>query len=724
MKLLTDIWRVIRTGLLIATVSTSVFALKNDLKLAQFDHSAWGPNEGVPPHIEAFAQTADDYLWIGSGDGLFQFDGLRFERYQPQSGPPLPADAVVSLLALPNGDLWIGFYSGAISLLRNGHAVNYGSRDGVPAKTVLCLAQDSSGTIWASSDNGLARLENNQWKTIGREWNFSGKSARALYLDRAGTLWVATENTIVFLPKGSRKFQATGIKVGIVLQIAQALNGRLWMAETTRSVRPVPLHTKLAPSDETEIRVGSREILFTSDGDFWITTLGDGLLRVSDPEKLTGKPDRFSNSLDSYTVEEGLSNKVDTSIFQDRAGNIWVGTFTGVDRFRKTPLNSIKGLSRNPQPQPPSVQSIVADGQSYTRPNALKLPAGTKNLQINYTAADLASPILLHFKYKLDRVDAQWQDAGPRRTAFYTNLGPGKYRFHLMASNALLGWNSNDTVTNFTIPAFWFQTVWFQALCGAVLLLLLWTLYQFRLRQLERQFNLAIEARVNERERIARDLHDTFFQGIQGLLLRFHTATSQLSKDEPARRIFEETLQLSDQVMLEGRELVLDLRAATSELNDLPAAFADFGKEMQEDSSCEFKLVVNGFVHPLHPVVFEELFKIGKEALGNAFRHSGAHSIETELNYERYELRIQVRDDGAGIDSTILRQGHRDGHFGLPGMRERAQKIGAHLDVWSRNGAGTEVELRIAARVAYVSQPSGSRLWKLRRLWQEMKQAG
>jgi signal transduction histidine kinase len=233
-----------------------------------------------------------------------------------------------------------------------------------------------------------------------------------------------------------------------------------------------------------------------------------------------------------------------------------------------------------------------------------------------------------------------------------------------------------------------------------------------------------LEARIYERTRIAQDLHDTFFQGIQGLLLRFHTATSQLRNDDPARQIFEETLKQSDQVMLEGRELVLDLRATVSEPTDLPTAFADFGEGMRKGGSCDFKVVVNGTIRPLHPVVFEELFKIGKEALGNAFRHSGAHSVEAELNYERSELRIRIRDNGAGIESAILRQGHRDGHFGLPGMRERAQKVGAHLDVWSRTGAGTEVEVRIAAPIAYVTDPNGSWLWKLRRLWPGRKDEG
>src|SRR5262249_23298583 len=262
----------------------------------------------------------------------------------------------------------------------------------------------------------------------------------------------------------------------------------------------------------------------------------------------------------------------------------------------------------------------------------------------------------------------------------------------------------------------------FRALCIAAAAAVGWALYWLRLKQATTGLRQRLGARQEERERIARELHDTFFQGIQGLLLRFHTATSQLRKDEPARRIFEETLKQSDQVMLEGRELVLDLRGTVCEPIDLPTAFADFGEGMRKGGSCEFRVVVNGTIRPLHPVVFEELFKIGKEALGNAFRHSSAQSIEAELNYEGSELRIRVRDDGTGIDPIILQQGHREGHFGLPGMRERAQKVGAYLDVWSGTGAGTEVEVRIASRIAYASETRGSSGWKLRRLWTGTKQ--
>ncbi len=366
---------------------------------------------------------------------------------------------------------------------------------------------------------------------------------------------------------------------------------------------------------------------------------------------------------------------------------------------------------------------MIADDKAYDPSSALHLPARTRNLEIDYTALSLSVPQKVRFRYKLEGRDSSWQNPGTRRQAFYTDLKPGSYIFQVIASNNDGLWNETGAQLSFAVAPAFDQTAWFRALCLVAAAGLVWALYWLRLKHATARLHQRLGARLEERERIARELHDTFFQGIQGLLLRFHTATSQLRKDEPARRILEETLKQSDQVMLEGRELVLDLRETVSEPSDLPTAFADFGERMRKGgSSCDFRVVVNGTSRPLHPVVFEELFKIGKEALGNAFRHSGAHSIEAELNYERSEFRIRVRDDGTGIDSIILQQGHREGHFGLPGMRERAKKVGTHLEVWSGAGAGTEVEMRIAAEIAYASEPNVSRFWKLRRLWPGTKE--
>ena len=201
-------------------------ALVSDQTIVQFAHTAWGPKDGAPRPVTALAQSSDGSFWVGSHEGLYRFDGVVFERYQPQSGDSLPASSVNSLLALPNGDLWIGFLSGTTCLLRNGHATNYTARDGLPAGGVWSFASDHEGTIWAGTHAGLARLEGARWKEVGEDWNFPTGLVRTIFLDQQGKLWVSTEHTLVFLPKGARKFQPTGIRVGQVSQIAQAASGK------------------------------------------------------------------------------------------------------------------------------------------------------------------------------------------------------------------------------------------------------------------------------------------------------------------------------------------------------------------------------------------------------------------------------------------------------------------------------------------------------------------
>ena len=346
--------RILGVLLLIVLLRSDATAVENGRSLGQFAHTAWSAKDGAPSVIQALAQTKDGYLWLGTPSGLYRFDGITFDRYGPEAGAKFASPDVSSLLALPDGDLWIGFVAGAISRLKGDSRTDYTSRDGVPIGRVLGLAQDGEGTIWAATTGGLSRLAGNRWQVAGRDWNFPGKSADAIFLDHQGTLWVATEDTIVFLLKGTRAFHETGVRIGLVDQIAQAPNGKLWMAEVSRSVRPIPLGNSKPPSDRHEIRVGSHEILFDREGALWITTIGDGMRRVPSPARLAGKPGRFSGAVEAFTNKDGLTNDFVRSILQDREGNIWVGTTGGLDRFRKTSLVPISS------PIPAQTATLVA----------------------------------------------------------------------------------------------------------------------------------------------------------------------------------------------------------------------------------------------------------------------------------------------------------------------------------------------------------------------------
>jgi PAS domain S-box-containing protein len=342
---------------LILFLCASSFGLDTERHINQFAHTSWTSKDGAPSIVQALAQTDDGFLWLGTPDGLYRFDGVTFERFENPSWSAFPVLNIRSLLAVPDGSLWVGFAFGVVSAIRSGNAINYTAADGVPDGRVLNLAQDRAGTIWASTTGGLARLKGNRWEEVGKDWNFPGKVAYGMFVDRRGTLWVASENTIVFLPAGTRKFQPTGAHVGQVLQIAEATNGKLWMAETTRSVHRVPLKTGQRPLDDTEVRVGSVAILFDRDGALWITTLGDGMRRAPAPETLRGKIGQLSTAVESFTTKDGLSDDSINAILQDHEGNIWVGTHKGLDRFRKTNLVPI--------PLPFSVtQAVLAPGDN------------------------------------------------------------------------------------------------------------------------------------------------------------------------------------------------------------------------------------------------------------------------------------------------------------------------------------------------------------------------
>ena len=955
--------------------------------LAQFVHRSWLAKDGAPTSIAAITQTTDGYLWLASDPGLYRFDGVEFERYQPQ-GQPLTAGPVYTLLSCPNGDLWIGSAVSGISLIRDGVNRNYGKPDGFPDRPVLSIAQDGGGAVWAATQAGLFRFDGAKWSEVGLESGFSG-SPISLYVDRHGTTWAATIDSIYYLPKGERSFRKTGLQTNWVMQMLEAPAGEIWMAETGRSVRRMP------PSDrDAEIAVGSQRILFDGDGALWITTLGDGLRRVAHPERLTHeKLDKSSGQLDQFTARVGLSSDNVRAIFNDREGNIWVGTSRGLDRFAKgavipgpdaagslvrsamapdangdvwfgdlsghvgrihanqwssarggfvcfsavadpiagvwlteyrriyhefqdhstrieypdsyrenhqpvriaidhsgalwifgsygvyvrrggewtpvglppgfaektpsvayadaagrvwlgfkeealviidgagqhvlsekdglhgsvlaifvrdsttwiagskglqlldgqrlrdiapaggVPFGSVSGvletsdgnlwlnaysgiihiaplqvaklragastteyslfdvndglpgatqqtqpfptviqardgkiwfatssgpvwidpqdLPRNNLRPPIAIRSITAGGKRYTSFAGLRLPKLTRDLDIDYTALSLTVPERVRFRYMLEGSDEKWHDAVSHRQACYTNLGPGAYRFRVMASNNDGVWNEAGASASFRIDAALYQTTWFQAGCFSAGLILLWLGYRYRLQQATAQANSRLEGQIAERERIARELHDTLLQSFQGLMLRLQVLGDLLPPGK-AKAQLELSLERADQAIADGRRAVYGLRATDG---DLAETLRNSVGECAGSGAASFRLVVEGATRKIHPSLCNEIARIASEALRNAFRHAQARNIETEISFGERHLCLRIRDDGVGMPAAILAEGN-PGHYGLRGMRKRARQIGANLEIWSSEGRGVEIELMVPASIAY---PDSSR---------------
>jgi signal transduction histidine kinase len=365
---------------------------------------------------------------------------------------------------------------------------------------------------------------------------------------------------------------------------------------------------------------------------------------------------------------------------------------------------------------PVHIEQVIADGKSYDASSGLRLPPLVRDLAIGYTGLSFVGPEKALFRYKLEGWDRDWQYVGNRRYAFYTNLAPGHYRFRVTACNNSGVWNEQGASLDFSIAPTYYQTRWFQLSCVAAFMVLLWVLYRMRLRQLARQFNLRLEERVNERTRIARDLHDTLLQSFHGLLLRFQTA-SELFPTRPAeaKQTLDSAIEQAAQAITEGRDAVQGLRSSTVVTNDLALAINTLGEELAggetNPNAAEFHVGVEGTPRDLHPILRDEVYRIASEALRNAFKHAKAKRIEVEIRYDERQFGLRVRDDGKGIDSKLLNDDERPGHYGMRGMRERAKLLGGKLTVWSEVETGTEVELSIPAAKAYATADGRRRSW-------------
>jgi signal transduction histidine kinase len=366
-------------------------------------------------------------------------------------------------------------------------------------------------------------------------------------------------------------------------------------------------------------------------------------------------------------------------------------------------------------PPPVHIEELAADRRTYDTRGQPGLPPLRGELEISYTALSFTLPQKVRFRYKLEGHDTEWQEPGTRRQAFYNDLRPGKYKFRVIACNNDGVWNEEGATLNFSIAPAWNEASWFRALCVAAFLGLLWALYQFRLHQLQRQLNAGLEARMNERTRIARELHDTLLQSFHGLMFQFQAARNMLPRrPEEAIQALDGAISATEQAITESRGAIQDLRSENIAQSDLAELITTMGQELTDVQNTNrdspiFRVIVEGERRTLAPVLQNEVCRIAREILLNAVRHAHAHRIEAEIRYDDQELRLRIRDNGRGLDPKVLEEGGSVGHWGLRGMRERAQQIGAQLDFWSEAGAGTEVQLTVPAVVAYKTSQAGSR---------------
>ena len=355
-------------------------------------------------------------------------------------------------------------------------------------------------------------------------------------------------------------------------------------------------------------------------------------------------------------------------------------------------------LPLNKLAPPVTIRSLASGGRTWRDPTKLTLAAGTRSIEITYAGLSFTVPQRVRFMYRLEGVDEHWVDAGARRMVTYSNLGPGRYRFQVIARNNDGVWNRAGAALTFEIRPTFVESWPFRLLCALALSALLWLGYSMRLRAVARSVSLRMAERVEERERIARELHDTLLQAIQALTLRFQLAADDLPTDTAGRASLIAAIDMADQVIAEGRDRVRELR--TQHEGDFEQVICDLIARTGLDPAIDVVITVRGSPRGLNPLALEEVTSIAGEALYNIRKHAAANRVTVEIRFDS-SFGLRLVDDGVGIDAPTEANGSKEGHFGLVGMAERARKLRGRLVVRTGADGGTEVALTVPGSIAY-----------------------
>jgi signal transduction histidine kinase/ligand-binding sensor domain-containing protein len=630
---------------------------------------------GVGDDIIYSIDGREGELWVGRRRGgltQIRYGGGSYTTKTYTQSQGLAQNSIYAVHESEDGTVWAGTLNAGLSHLRHGYFTNYKTTNGLSSNTIESIVEGSDGTMWFGTPNGVNALSNGRWRVYTSRDGLPPGNVNCLSNGPSGALWIGTSNGLAFINSGivQTPRETPGPLHEEILGIEEDKTGSVWIATANHIVqvdRSKLLHQTLSDADVREYG------------------LADGLLSTQGVKRFR-------------------------SVAADSLGRIWFSTSRGISFVDPRPMTFSSA------PALVHVEGIPADGRSFRLGGLVRIPAPHQRITLSYVALSLAVPARVRFKYRLDNFDKDWSEPTAAREAVYTNLDSGSYRFRVIASNSEGLWNSAEATLQFNVnPVFW-RTWWFQ-LCS-VLALVIATLALFRLRMLNlaRELSVRFEERLSERTRIAQELHDTLLQGLLSASMQLHVADARLSADAPAKPLIRRILELMDHVIEQGRNAVQGLRSSKHKFADLEQAFSQVREEFPVQSETEFRVIVEGTPRPLRPIIGDEVYRIGHEALSNAFRHSHATDVEVEIEYAASQLRVLVRDNGNGIDPRVLRSG-RDGHWGLSGMKERTEKIGGKLRVLSHAAAGTEVEVSVPGQIAFEQQANDGRRGWLSRLF-------
>jgi ligand-binding sensor domain-containing protein/signal transduction histidine kinase len=677
-----------RQGVLWVGVNRSLVRIDRKTGLS----SSFQPVTGS--EVLSIIEDGPDVLWIAGSNPLLRYNRKTGElrRYiHDRSDPSTLCSGVVQRLLIDHrGTLWAATWDGLCRFHPlTQRFTTYKPDPKTRGLNYYAIAEDPQGNLWLGGNLGLHRFDPNTDQFTVYSHNFddphslSDNRVVAIYFDRVGSMWVGTQNGLDKFDPRTSTFVAynerDGIGGNVVSCILEDQRGLLWMS-TNKGVSSFDPRTQ-----------------------------------------------KFSN----YTVADGLPGPDLTgwgACFKSAAGEMFFGGFSGVTAFFPDQVVADAVVANTFVPP-----IVLTDIRLFGRPLTLS-PGSPLKKAVNYTdtitlshsqnifsigfsALSYFNAATNRYRYMLEGLDQKWNEVeSDQRLASYTTLPTGTYMFHVQGASRRGPWSEPGAQLRIQILPPWWATGWFRIACLLLILLLVWSVHRYHLHQLNVQFNMRLDERLRERTRIARELHDSLLQGFQGLMFRLQAVRDLLpGRASEAMQALDSALERGDRAIAEGRDTVSDLREPVMGDGDIVPALTALGEELalQSDNSLvpRVRVLLEGKERELNPVLRDEIYRIGREALRNAFRHAKAQKIEAEITYGDSEFSLHVRDDGCGIDSEVANQGARAGHWGLPGMRERAKGFGGNLEVWSEHGAGTEIELIVPAAIAYSKSDVRRRFW-------------
>jgi len=708
--------------------------------------------------INKIFEDREGNIWVATQEGVDRFRDVKVATFSAHEG--LSADLVNAVVASRDGSVWISNFH-ALDVLRGTTVTSYHGGKELPGEQVTSMFEDRLGRMWIGIDTRLTLFDHGAFRPVRRADGGETGGISAIMDDREGNLWVISQAGLhgsVLRIEGEtirQEIPFEQLAIAKAGAIAADLRSGVWLPMFNGDIAHwhdghadiIALHR----ASHTGYVVG---LIATADGSIY-TNSALGVVGVRGEKWQTLDA---SNGLPCTAVRTmlwdaqalwlysdcGLQSVSFAEIekwWRDPKAQLKVKLFDTFDGVQPASSSWYPKSSRSPdgrlwfanasvlQMMDPAhvstnriaplvqVEKLVADRTTFAPATGLRLRPLTKNLEIDYTASSFAIPQKVQFRYKLEGYDVDWQNAGNRRQAFYTGVPPGQFQFRVIASNNDGVWNNVGASLPFQVLPAFYQTTWFVVMCVVGVVMAVWLTYLGRIRHVTSRLRMRVEERMKERERIARDLHDTLLQGVQGLLYQFQAATERLSGTEPVRAVMEQALERADDLIAQGRESVTGLRGAQVAAGQIEDVLNSVAEELARESGKTFRSNVLGVTRSLHPIAREELFRIGSEALTNAFTHSMGSRVEMEIVYDSSHLLLRVRDDGRGFDVDSWNAGAQQGHFGLVGMQERAHRLNTRADIWSRVEAGTEVSVRVAAETAYNQRMRAGFMGWLGRRW-------